>query len=122
MTLLNPPTRLLAGALLAACAAHASASDNDYPTNERVQYVLECMANNPGPQFEMVSKCSCALDKIAEELSYDQYLTLSTEFKAATIGGERGAVIRDNNTAQKDARRYRDLQKKAQSACFIGPR
>ncbi|MCA0175149.1 MAG: hypothetical protein LCH73_02500 [Proteobacteria bacterium] len=114
--------RLLCTALLAAGAAHAAARDNDFPTNERVQYVLECMANNPGSQFEMVSKCSCALDKMAEELSYEQYLTLSTEFKAATIGGERGAVIRDNNTAQKDARRYRDLQKKVQSACFINAR
>lgn len=114
--------RLLCAALLMAGATHALARDNDFPTNERVLYVLECMASNPGPQFEMVSKCSCALDKIASELSYDQYLTLSTEFKATTIGGERGSVIRDNNTAQKDARRYRDLQKQVQSACFIAAR
>lgn len=112
--------RLLCTAMLMAASAHAFARDNDFPTNERVLYVLECMANHPGPQFEMVSKCSCALDKMADELTYDQYLTLSTEFKATTIGGERGAVLRDNSTAQKDARRYRDLQKKVQAGCFIG--
>lgn len=113
----------MAAALLATAAAHAGGTAlNDYPTQERVMYVTECMAANPGPRYEMIAKCSCALDKLAEELSYDEYIALSTEAKSTTIGGERGAVIRENKAAQKDARRWRELQKKVQAACYVGTR
>ena len=37
----------------------------DYPTSDRVLFVQACMRDNPGPHYEMLNKCSCALDKIA---------------------------------------------------------
>ncbi|MEF7613006.1 hypothetical protein V4F39_03715 [Aquincola sp. MAHUQ-54] len=108
--------------LLAALAGGASglAQANDYPTAERVLYVQECVATHPGPQYEMVSKCSCALDALARELKYDDYVELSTASKATTIGGERGSYIREAPALQKEARRYRELQSKAEKGCFLG--
>jgi hypothetical protein len=108
-------------ALGAMSMASAASLANDFPTSERVLYVQECMRANPGPQFEMISKCSCALDSLASEISFDEYVTLSTISKAISIGGERGGSVRDVPSYEPLIKRYRELQAKAQKGCFITP-
>lgn len=103
-------------------AAAWPALGNDFPTVERALYVLECMKTHPGPHYEMVNKCSCALDTLAREVKYDDYVTMTTIVNATSIGGERGAGLRDNETVKPQIKRYRDLQAQAQKACFIQPR
>lgn len=103
-------------------AAHSAPRVNDFPTVDRVLYVQECMqAHADVGHFEMTNKCACAIDAIAGELRYDDYVQLSTASKATTIGGERGSYIRDSEALQADIKRYRALQAKANKACFIGP-
>ena len=111
-------TILLACALLAATGL---ARANDFPTVDRVLYVHECMRNHPGPHFEMVNKCSCALDRLADEVKYEDYVSMSTIANAISIGGERGNDFRDNETLKPQLQRWRGLQAKVQKACFIGP-
>jgi hypothetical protein len=115
-TLLQPTTPLTLCALLLASAA---AGANDFPTVDRVLYVQECMRAHPGPQFEMANKCSCALDALAMDIRYDDYVTMSTISKAISIGGERGGVMRDTPSLGAQAKRYRELQTKAEKGCFI---
>jgi len=91
----------------------------DYPTLERVQYVQLCMREHPGPEFEIQSKCACALDRLAAELPYERYIQLSTEAKAISIGGERGGVMRDNDAVKQEVKQYRELQARAERACFL---
>lgn len=102
-----------------ALAAGAQAKGHDYPTMERVLYVEECMRQHPGPHFEMLSKCSCALDRIAGEVPLDSFVEMNTASNANSIGGERGNTIRDTEQLQKDIRRYRQLQAAAKKSCFI---
>jgi hypothetical protein len=94
---------------------------NDFPTVDRVLYVQECMNGRPGPNYEMVNKCSCALDALAREIKFDDYVQISTAAKATSIGGERGSYIRDTEQLQAQVKRYRELQTKAKSGCFLGP-
>lgn len=101
--------------------AGGSAHANDFPTVDRVLYVQECIRQHPGPQFEMTNKCSCALDALANKVSYDDYVTISTISKAMSIGGERGSTIRDAPSLEPQAKRYRELQLKAKEGCFIKP-
>lgn len=101
--------------LLAGVAARA----NDFPTLDRVLYVQECMHAHPGPAFEMSSKCACALDALASELPYEDYVTLSTISKAVSMAGERGGTIRDAPSMTSQIKRYRALQGKAEQACFL---
>lgn len=119
MTILDARCRrwLAAGLLPLLCSGVQA---NDFPTVERVLYVQECMRNFPGPNFEMVSKCSCALDRLASEVSFDEYVSMSTIVNALSIGGERGNDLRDNETLKPQVARYRALQAKARSACFLG--
>lgn len=98
-----------------------SACANDFPTVERVVFVQECMRNHPGPQFEMTNKCSCALDALAAQVKYDEYVTLSTVGKAMSIGGERGGAIRDVASLGPVAKRYRELVEKSEKGCFLNP-
>lgn len=117
---MNPMKLVLATLALSAVGLPARA--NDFPTVDRVLYVQECMRDNPGPNFEMVNKCSCALDALARELKYEQYVEMSTIAKAMSIGGERGNDLRDNDTLKAPLKRYRELQAKVQKGCFINPR
>lgn len=107
-----------AGCLLCVGAAGA----NDFPTADRVLYVQECMRAHPGPHYEMVNKCACALDRLASEVPFDDYVNMVTIVNAVTIGGERGGELRDNETLKPQIARYRALQSKVAKACFIGPR
>ena len=105
--------------LLCAAAAAAATVANDFPTAERVLYVQDCVKNNPGPHFEMINKCSCALDALAREVKYNDYVTMTTIVNAMSIGGERGNDLRDNETLKPQVKRYRELQAQAYKRCLI---
>ncbi|SAL05133.1 hypothetical protein AWB78_07315 [Caballeronia calidae] len=93
------------------------AKTHNYPTEGRVEYVLGCMDEN-GHDFANVYKCSCAIDKIAEVLTYDDYVEQSTFSKYATLGGEGGAEFRVER-AKAQTKKFRELQKDAFKACGI---
>ena len=93
---------------------------NDYPTLARVEYVFECLDQNPGPRHEMVYKCVCAVDRVAEAVPYDRWVDLSTFFNAQPMAGERGAYVRERSDIQAQLRSYREIQLNAKKACFIG--
>ena len=114
-------TALLRPTLALLCCTAAAAA-NDFPTVDRVLYVQECMNAHPGPYYEMVNKCSCALDALSREVSFDDYVEMSTAAKANTIGGERGGAIRDVESVQAQIKRYRELQARSQKGCFLPPR
>jgi hypothetical protein len=104
--------------ILLALAGNAALADG-FPTVDRVLYVQECMRAHPGPHYEMVNKCSCALDALASKVGFDDYVAMSTAANATTIGGERGSSIRDNEPLQAEIKRYRELQTQVKSGCFI---
>ena len=111
---------LLHGLAVAAIAAAAGAAHaHDYPTSERVIYVEACMRDHPGAHYEMLNKCSCVLDAIAQSLPYDDYVEMSTATNANSIGGERGSYIRDVPMLQEQIRKYKALQVQAQKSCFM---
>jgi hypothetical protein len=109
------------GALAVALVSGAQAAErvNDFPTVDRVLYVQECVRQHPGPHYEMVNKCSCALDALAREISFEDYTSMSTATNANSIGGERGNSIRDTEVLQGQIKRFREVQAKAKAGCFI---
>ena len=92
---------------------------NDFPTSQRVISVQECMRTHPGPHFEMINKCSCAIDAMASEVRYEDFVGMSTVVNAMSIGGERGGSLRDNESIKPEIKRYRELETKVHKACFI---
>ena len=92
---------------------------NNYPTLDRVQYVLECAQNHPEKVHqEMIYKCSCAIDEIAKHISYDDFINDWTSSKAITIAGDRGA-IREHSMVKGMVKEFNETQAKAQKACLF---
>ena len=110
----------LHGLLFATAALFGStAQAYDYPTSARVVYVQACMRDHPGPHYEMLNKCSCTVDTLARDLTYDDFVTMDTIANANSIGGERGNEIRDTESLQVQARKFRQLQIAAKKSCLI---
>ncbi|WP_199262010.1 hypothetical protein [Paracoccus binzhouensis] len=89
---------------------------NDYPTNARADYVFVCMATN-GQTREMLDKCSCAIDQIAEILPYEDYVKAETVMAMRQMGGERSAAFRNMGTNEMVANFHR-AEAEAEILCF----
>lgn len=92
---------------------------NDFPTAGRVEFVLDCMRDHAGERFELLNKCSCVIDRLAEKYKYDDFVEAQTMAKAVSIAGERGSTMRDNEDAQNAARRYRADVGDDARACYL---
>ncbi len=89
---------------------------HDYPTVARVEYVNDCIGKNGG-KLAALYQCSCAIDRIANALSYDDYVEASTFAKYATLTGQGGAIFRDSEHARQSAKSFRDLEANALRSC-----
>jgi len=100
--------------------AHGAPPAHDYPTQARVEYVMDCAARNGG-KLSQVYQCSCVIDDIANTLAYDDFVEVSTFAHYATLPGEGGGIFRDSDEAKSKAKQFRELEKKAYRACGLGP-
>src|SRR5258708_15408609 len=80
-----------ASLLVLAAVSRSPAATNDYPTADRADYVLGCMAAN-GNTREALLKCSCALDVIAGLMPYARYEQAETALSLQAGRGVRGRV------------------------------
>ena len=111
--------RLSSAAIVFALAAAApQAFAYDYPTADRVQFVLECMYRNGGSNV-YVYKCSCAIDSIAQKLTYDEYIDASTIARYQGMPGEGMGLFRDAPEERAAAKRYRDVDADARKICGV---
>jgi hypothetical protein len=110
---------VIAAAVFALAAGSAPAAvAYDYPTADRVQYVLECMYRNGGSSV-YVYKCSCAIDSIAQKLTYDEWVDSSTIARYQTMPGEGMGLFRDGPEERAAAKRYRDVDADAKKLCGV---
>ncbi len=109
---------LLAAGFLAA-SGPALAAPADWPTDALAEYVFECMAVN-GRTPEVLRRCSCSIDRIAEKLSFEDYQAARAilEMRSKRTGGEQVALFRSTKWAQEIVDRLRRAQVEADLACF----
>lgn len=98
--------------------AKAAAPRNDYPTVARVEYVEECIARNGGNLADLY-KCSCAIDRMADRLTYDDFVEAGTFARYATLPGEGGGIFRDPERARERAKLYRSVEADAYRICGL---
>lgn len=107
---------LLSAALLLPAAASAQAV-NDYPTNARAEYVFTCMATN-GQTRDALDRCSCAIDRIAEVLPWQDYVTAETVLRMRQTTGERTGMFRSMPELGEDVAELRRAEAEAEILCF----
>lgn len=108
---------LFGSAMLFAAPALAATPVNDYPTEARVDYVIGCMMTN-GQSHESMRKCSCSIDKIADAITYKDYVSIETLQTLGEVPGERAAAMRINNWAKDMLDKFRQAQVTADRECF----
>jgi hypothetical protein len=115
-------TFFLAGLAWVSSSAEPARSDSaahDYPTYARVEYVNECVVK--GGKLANLYQCSCAIDRIAKSMTYDDFVEASTFVRYSNLPGEGGALFRETDRARSMAKRYRGLETDAWSACGLQP-
>jgi hypothetical protein len=109
----------LGGVLLCfSTAASAVAADGArYPTSDESFYVLACMELN-GQDADGLHKCSCAINAIEAQLSYQQYSEAVLVFALRQAGGQRAAIFRETAPMKEVADRFLRAQSEANRQCF----
>ncbi|TWB37233.1 hypothetical protein [Nitrospirillum pindoramense] len=89
----------------------------DYPTAVRADYVIGCLASN-GFKHELLGKCACGIDTIADMMPYDDYEKADTILRMQQGGlGDRGAMFRDTPIAKDEVEKLRRAQAEVNLRC-----
>ncbi|MBF2760827.1 MAG: hypothetical protein ISN28_11270 [Ectothiorhodospiraceae bacterium AqS1] len=97
-----------------------AATANDFPTQARVEFVLGCMADRGGQNYDTLYPCICLIDRIAASMSYEEYTASETLTFLYSTAGERGGIFRD--AAPRSRQRikgFRAIHEEAEAACFV---
>ncbi len=97
--------------------AKPAATTNDYPTADRADYVIGCMAANGNTQ-EALTKCSCAIDTIAAAMPYHDYEEAKTALNLQVEGGPRMSIFAHTPQMQALIQNLHQAQAEANIQCF----
>jgi hypothetical protein len=87
-----------------------------YPTQARVEYVNQCVQKH-GSKLAALYQCSCAIDRIADQLPFDDYIEATTFVNNANMPGEGGGMFRDSERGRKLTKSFRDMELDALRGC-----
>lgn len=100
-----------------AASAEAKHPANDYPTAARADYVIGCLAPT-GFKRELLARCSCSIDAIADIMPYEDYEQASTILSMQQGGlGGRAGLFRDTPIAKQRTEELRRAQAEASLRC-----
>ncbi len=105
-------------AILCAIWLPSLAVSNDFPTQARVEYVLRCMDARGGQTYETMYSCVCLIDRIAENILYEDFTEAEVYSQLRSTPGERGGVFRDPDRASLLVKKLRDVTEAAEKACL----
>ena len=100
-------------------AAEPAVKVNDFPTRDRVEYVLNCVAQHGGLTFITQYACGCKIDKIAEKMSFADFEAARTFSLLKSTPGEAGGVFRDPKQSKDLRKQLKDAEAWAEKQCFV---
>ena len=92
-------------------------SVNDFPTQARVEYVSQCMAERGGANLDNMYHCVCAVDKIASLMSFQDYSEALTFTYMFDTPGDKGGEFRDPPKSEVLRTQLKNARKEAE-VCF----
>jgi hypothetical protein len=111
--------RLIVAPLLLLTAASASAHQEDYPTHEVVEYVIGCMQEHGGVNYDNLYKCSCTIDAISEKMTHDEFVTADTFVRGRSAAGERPEILREGPAAEGSRENFQEILNTAERQCGL---
>lgn len=92
---------------------------NEYPTRDRVEYVLNCVAQHGGLSYINQYACGCKIDKIAEKMNFGDYDSAKTFSYLKSTAGENGSVFRDPKQSKDLRKQLKEAEESAEKSCFV---
>ena len=87
------------------------------PTNEKVEYVFACMQGNEDSQAYIV-KCSCSIDYIDEQMTYEEYVEAETIMSLKQVYGEKSLMFKNTPNAMEIFSNMQNILAEAEMECF----
>lgn len=100
-------------------SAQPSPLVNDYPTRDRVEYVLNCVAQHGGLTYITQYACGCKIDKIAEKMTFAEFEAAKTFSYLRSTPGESGGVFRDPKQSKDLRKMLKEAEAFAEKNCFV---
>ncbi len=97
-----------------------SALASEYPTLETVDYVMTCMRLNGGQSVDNLYHCSCEIDVIARQLSFEDFNEARTFEIYKRMPGEKGGLFRESARADAIVAKLEAARADAKKRCFVG--
>lgn len=92
---------------------------NEYPTRDRIDYVLECIAKHGGLTYINQYACGCKIDKIAEKISFAEFEEAIIYGYMRKTPGESGSAFRDAEASKSLRARLQEAEEYAERMCFV---
>ena len=99
--------------------AAETAPVNDFPTRDRVEYVLNCVAQHGGLNYINQYACGCKLDKIAEKMRFSDFEAAKTFSYLKSTPGESGGVFRYPKQSKDLRKILKEAEESAEKSCFV---
>ena len=96
-----------------------SVQANEYPTDETVRYVLNCMVELGGQTDDNLYTCACRYDSIRTHMTFAEYEEGLTYERNKEMPGEKGAFFRDNERGEGFYEKLKESRKLADSSCLV---
>lgn len=109
----------LTPALILGATLSAPSQAHDYPTLDRVDRVLTCMAKQGGQTVDNLYACACEIDAIAAAIGFADYVEAATFRSFRAMPGERGGLFRDSKRGQALVARLEEAERAAARTCFF---
>lgn len=103
-------------------AANVSESKNylnEYPTRDRVEFVLNCVAQHGGLSYINQYACGCKIDKIAEKMTFAEFDAAKTFSYLKSTAGEAGSAFRDPKQSKDLRKLLKEAEEYAEKSCFV---
>ena len=93
---------------------------NDYPTQARVEHVLQCMHKyGEKENYNTMYGCVCSIDKIAETIPYENFVVTSTLAVMINTPGEKGGAFRDAPGGRKAIKAFKKFISETEQSCGL---
>ncbi|MGI9285631.1 MAG: hypothetical protein ACR2P1_09595 [Pseudomonadales bacterium] len=77
------------------------------------------MALENSKKYETMYACSCTVDKMAAEISYDKFVEADAYMRMRNMRGERGGLFRSSDERARNVRKhFLDVKARAEASCF----
>ena len=88
-----------------------------FPTYTKAEYVMACIASNQNTP-EYLHKCSCSIDYIESQMSYDEYINAETLMSLRQIEGEKSLLFKTSPNAKEIFTNLQNILAEAEMECF----